>query len=374
MRTHPVPTLHAPTLLDLATRLFVAVGVPEDDASVVAGHLVGANLRGHDSHGVLRVPQYVDFLRKGVYRTGVDLQVEVDSPGVVVVDGRMGLGAVQAHRLLDLVLPKAKRLGIASGTGRNFGHVGRLGEYAEKAAAEGLILIATVNNGGAGQRVAPPGGLEPRLGTNPLCVAVPTDAEPVVLDFGTSVVAEGKVRVHYFNGKKPVPPGWLLDPHGQPTTDPSVLYEPPLGSILPMGGTQAYKGFGLGLVLDMLAGGLTGGRSSYAGAGGANSNNVVFVALDPAKFVGAEALVEQTGGLARYVRATPRAEGVAAILLPGDPERLTLEFRSVEGIPVEEGHWAKLSELAEVLGVAVPEIHPVEPARDPSKVEAEENS
>ena len=278
---------------------------------------------------------------------------------------------MQAHKLLDLVIPRAKALGLAAGTGRNIGHIGRLGEYAEKAAAEGLILIATVNTGGAGQRVAPPGGTAPRLGTNPLCVGVPTDLDPVVLDFGTSVVAEGKVRVHYFNDKKSVPEGWLLDATGTPTTDPSVLYEPPLGSILPMGGTQAYKGFGLGLVLDMLAGGLTGGRTSYPGAAGAKGNNVVFLALDPERFVGLDALTEQTGGLARYVRATPRAEGVAAILLPGDPERMMFEYRSIEGIPLEEGHWAKLSELAASLGVAVPGLLPAEPFRDPSKVDEE---
>ena len=363
-----MPILHASTLLDFATRLFTAVGVPQEDASIVSRNLIGANLRGHDSHGVLRIPQYVDFLRKGDYQIGVELKVENESPGVVVVDGQWGLGQVQAHRLLDLLIPRARQLGLAAGTGRNFGHIGRLGEYAERASAEGLILIATVNNNGAGQRVAPPGGLEARLGTNPLCIAVPTDTDPVVLDFGTSVAAEGKVRVHYFNDKKPVPEGWLLDSNGKPTTDPSVLYEAPLGTILPMGGTQAYKGFGLGLVLDMLSGGLTGGKSSHPGATAAKGNNVVFLALDPERFVGLDALIEQSGGLARFVRATPKAEGVAAILLPGDPERLMLEFRSVEGIPLEDGHWAKLTELAESLEVAVPELVPAEPASDPSKI------
>ncbi len=364
-----MPNLPAPTLLDFASRLFVAAGVPEGDASIVASNLVGANLRGHDSHGVLRLPQYVDFLRKGDYRIGVDLKVENESPGVVVVDGQWGLGQVQAHRLLELIVPRAKALGLAAGTGRDFGHIGRLGEYAEAAAARGLILIATVNNGGAGQRVAPPGGLEPRLGTNPLCAAVPTDADPVVLDFGTSVAAEGKVRVHYFNDRKPVPEGWLLDAQGRPTTDPSVLYEPPMGSILPMGGSQAYKGFGLGLVLDMLSGGLTGGRSSHPGAAGARGNNVVFLALDPERFAGLDALVRESSGLASYVRATPRAEGVAAILLPGDPERMMLEYRSIEGIPLEAGQWSKLVELAEALGVAVPHIATGAPGRDPSRVE-----
>ncbi len=367
-----MPTIHAPTLLDFATRLFTTVGVPEADASIVAHNLIGANLRGHDSHGVLRIPQYLEFLRNGDYKIDVPLKIDNEAPGVVVVDGQWGLGQVQAHRLLDLIIPRARELGLAAGTGRNIGHIGRLGEYAERAAAEGLILIATVNNNGAGQRVAPPGGVQPRIGTNPLCIAVPTHSSPVVLDFGTSVAAEGKVRVHYFNGKKPVPEGWLLDAQGHPTTDPSVLYEAPLGSILPMGGTQSYKGFGLGLVLDMFAGGLTGGKSSHPGATGAKGNNIVFLALDPQRFAGLEALTTQSSSLCDYVRSTPRAENVAAILLPGDPERMVLEYRSIEGIPLEESQWQKLIEIATLMGVAIPDLPSDEPARDPSVVESEE--
>src|SRR5262249_8854255 len=158
-------------------------------------------------------------------------------------------------------------------------------------------------------------------------------------DFGTSVVAEGKVRVYYLNGKSPVPEGWLLDSRGEPTTDPSVLYEPPLGSILPMGGEQAYKGFGLSLVLDMLAGGLTGGGSPSGGGPPAKGNNVVFLALYPALFAGRDTLISEATRLAAYVRETPRAEGVEAILLPGDPERKTLERRRAGGIPLTDAHW-----------------------------------
>jgi len=350
-----MPSFAANDLTEFVTRLFSAAGVPQEDASIVARSLVGANLRGHDSHGVMRVPQYVDFLQTGTYNIGVDLKVEHDSPAVVVCDGQWGLGQVQAHRLLDLVIPRARQFGLAAGTARNCGHVGRLGEYAERATEEGLVLISTVNNCGAGQRVAPPGGLEPRLGTNPLCAAVPTSDEAVVLDFGTSVVAEGKVRVYHIN-QRPVPEGWLLDPQGKPTTDPSVLYNQPLGSILPMGGTQAYKGFGLSLVLDMLSGGLSGGCSSHPGAPPAKGNNVVFLVLDPSKFAGQEALLRESTQVANYVRSTPRAEGVEAILLPGDPERSMLAKRTAQGILLEDAHWAKLTQLAEALGVAVPSV------------------
>lgn len=350
-----MPTIPATSLKNFVTALFQGAGVPEDDARTVAASLVGSNLRGHDSHGVMRVPQYVGFVRDGSYKPGVELKVEQETPAVVVCDGQWGFGQVQSFRLLDLVLPKAKALGIAAGAARHCGHIGRLGEYAERAADEGLVLIATVNNCGAGQRVAPPGGIEPRLGTNPLCAAVPTGGEPVVLDFGTSVAAEGKVRVYHIN-KRPVPEGWLLDAKGTPTTDPSVLYQNPLGSILPMGGAQAYKGFGLALVLDMLAGGLTGGRSSHQGAPPAKGNNVLFLAIDPERFAGLGALTGQSSQLVDYVRGTPRAEGVDSITLPGDPERNTLATRSARGIPIEDAHWLKLLELAQSLGTPVPPL------------------
>ncbi len=350
-----MPVLQAQPLIEFVTGLFQAARVPSDEARTVATSLVGSNLRGHDSHGVMRATQYIDFVEKGIYKTGVALKIEHETPAVVTSDGKWGFGQVQAHRLLDLVIPKAQTLGIAAGTAHSVGHIGRLGEYAEKAAESSLILIATVNNNGAGQRVAPPGGIAPRIGTNPLCAAVPTGGDPVVLDFGTSVVAEGKVRVYHIN-QRPVPEGWLLDPQGRPTTDPSVLYNPPLGSILPMGGTQAYKGFGLGLVLDMLAGGLTGGHSSYPGSPPAMGNNVVFIALDPARFAGRDTLIREATTVADFVRDTPRAAGVDKILLPGDPERDTLARRSSEGIPIEAAHWAKLTEMAARLGAPVPDV------------------
>jgi uncharacterized oxidoreductase len=350
-----MPTLLAPVLTEFAAAIFRASGVPAKEASIVAGSLVGANLRGHDSHGVMRIPQYVGFVEKGEYKTGVELVIERETPAVVVCDAQWGFGQVQAHRLLDAILPKARELGLAAGVARHCGHIGRLGEYAEKAASEGIVLIATVNNCGAGQRVAPPGGVEPRLGTNPLCAAVPTHGEPIVLDFGTSVVAEGKVRVYNISNK-PVPEGWLLDNKGRPTTDPSVLYNAPFGSILPMGGAQAYKGFGLALVLDMLAGGLSGGRTAYPGAGMARGNNVVFIALAAERFAGLDVLTRESTQLVDYVVGSPRAPGVDSITLPGDPERRTLAARESQGIPLEDTHWAKLVELATRLRVPVPQL------------------
>ncbi len=311
-----------------------------------------ANLRGHDSHGVMRLLQYVEFVERGEIRLGVDLRVVQETPALVVCDGQWGLGQVQAHRLLDLLFPKARALGVAVGAARDCGHIGRLGEYAERTAAAGLMLFATVNNCGGWQRVAPPGGIEPRLSTNPFCASIPTNQRdaPIVADFGTSVVAEGKVRGYYI-GQRKVPEGWLLDHKGQPTTDPAVLYEPPLGTILPLGGTQSYKGFGLALIFELWAGGLSGGRCSAPEARPVGGNNVLFVVFDPAQFAGKEWVNTQASRLAEFIRTTPRQPGVDAIILPGDPERISLERRSVDGIPLDMNLRAKLAQLAQKLGV-----------------------
>jgi uncharacterized oxidoreductase len=347
----------AADLIDFGTRLLMAVGVPDKDAAIVAFSLVGANLRGHDSHGVMRLLQYIGFVERGEVRVGVDLRIEQETPALVVCDGQWGLGQIQAHRLLDLILPKARALGVAVGAARDCGHIGRLGEYAERAAAQGFILMATVNNCGRWQRVAPPGGIEPRLSTNPFCAAVPTEDPdaPIVVDFGTSVVAEGKVRGYFIN-KKAVPEGWLLDHKGQPTTDPSVLYEPPLGTILPLGGAQSYKGFGLGLILELWAGGLSGGLCSQPEVSNKGGNNMIFVALDPAQFAGSEFIMGQATKLVEFIRATPRLPGVHSIVLPGDQERQSLEHRTRHGIPLDENLWNQLSELALRLGVDAPRV------------------
>lgn len=349
-----MPTYAAEPLTQFAAALLHAAGVPADDAGLVARHLVGANLAGHDSHGVMRVPQYVEYLREGKFRPGVDLTVLNETPAVLAADANWGLGQVQAHRLLARLVPKARHLGVASGTLRNCGHIGRLGEYAEATAAEGMVFLGTVNSHGSGRRVAPPGGTEGRISTNPICMGVPTAGDPVVLDFGTSSVAEGKVRVH-FQKNEPVPEGWLLDAAGRPTTDPGVLYAEPRGTILPFGGPQAYKGFGLGLLLDLFAGGLSGGKCSHPEAPLPGIGNaVLFVLFDPARFGGAECFLAETTGLTGYVRGCPTGPGVDRITLPGDPEQSVRATRAANGIPVPGGTWALLVKEAESLGVPVP--------------------
>jgi uncharacterized oxidoreductase len=358
MRILPVPTFSADRLVPFAAALFRSRGVPDEDAAIVAASLVSANLAGHDSHGLIRVVQYIKALDDGLLKSGVPLNVISETRAVLVCEGGWGLGQVQAHRLLQRLVPMARELGVAAGTLRHCGHIGRLGEYAEAATAAGLAFLGSVNNHGFGRAVAPPGGKAGRIGTNPLCMGVPTGetGQPVVLDIGTSVCAEGKVRV-VFNKGEQTPPGWLLDADGRPTTDPSVLYRDPRGTILPLGGSQAYKGFGIGLLLDMLVGGLAGSPCSRPEVGPRTANAVLFVLFNAAHFAGAEHFRSEIHSLADNVRHCPSIDPARPVQLPGDPERQSTERRLRDGIPLDDGTWGQLAELAGRLGVVLPEAN-----------------
>jgi uncharacterized oxidoreductase len=348
-----VPTYPADVLISFAESLFKTAQVPAEEADRVARSLVDSNLCGHDSHGIIRVPQYVEAIRDGRLKPGAPFTIVKETAAVLVADGGMGMGHVQAHRLLDRLVPRAEGLGLAAGTLKRCGHIGRLGEYAEAAAARGMALIASVNNHGYGRSVAPPGGIEGRLATNPLCLGAPTTGDPIVLDIGTSVVAEGKIRV-LFNKDQKAPDGWLLDNQGKPTNDPGVLYKNPPGTILPLGGAQAYKGFGISLLLDMFTGGLSGAPCSTPGAPNLSANAVVFIVLDVNQFAGGEHFLREVTQLAANVRSCPRTEGAPEITLPGDPERREKAKRLQAGITLDDGTWGQLTKLAGTLGVAVP--------------------
>ena len=348
-----MPTFSAEKLTAFADSLFRACGVPAEEAARVAQSLVLANLCGHDSHGMIRVIQYANAIKDGRLKPGAPFNIVKQTAAVMVVDGGWGLGMVQAHRLLDRLIPRAEALGLAAGTLKNCGHVGRLGEYAEAAAARKMAFLASVNNHGFNRGVAPPGGKEARIGTNPLCIGIPTNSDPVVLDIGSSVVAEGKVRVA-FNKAQQVPQGWLLDPDGKPTTDPGVLYKEPRGSILPLGGSQAYKGFGIGLVLDMLVGGFSGAPCSTPGLPNMSGNAVFFLVIDIDQFAGAEHFLKEVSGLAHNIKACPKVDGVQEILVPGEPERRSRTQRRQSGIPLDDGTWQQLTALAELLKVLTP--------------------
>jgi uncharacterized oxidoreductase len=349
-----MPTFKADTLTEFAQSLLTAAGVPVADAAIVARSLVDANLCGHDSHGLLRLPQYLGFLKQGIFKPGVPLTVLSETPAVLTADDNWGLGQVQAHRLLVKLLEKARIIGIAAGTMKHCGHIGRLGEYAEAAAGERMAFVGMVNSHGGGRRVVPPGGTEGRISTNPICMGAPTSTNPVILDFGTSAAAEGKIR-QAFQKNDRVPEGWIVDHAGNPTTDPGVLYATPMGNILPFGGPQMYKGFGLGLLVDLFCGGLSGGPcSSPRFQLGGQGNAVFFLVMNPVLFSDASHFIQETDNLTEYVRTCPTASGAPPITLPGDPERHAKQKRLVEGIPIPQGTWEVIRGAAAELGVALP--------------------
>ncbi len=351
-----MPTISEPELLRFATALLQTGGIEATSAAVVAESLVEANLRGHDSHGVMRIPFYVAKVKDGSVNPAAKLTLENDAPAVVVADGGWGLGQVLVRDLMQRLTTKAAATGIACGTLKRTAHIGRLGEYAEIAAAKGMASLICANTHGAAQRVAPVGGKRPRLGTNPLCIGMPGGAQgPFIFDIGTSATAEGKVRVKKIAGQQ-CPAGWILDPDGKPTTDPNQLYGDPPGSILPMGGDQAYKGFGLAYMIEMLSGGLSAGECSKPNAPPPVGNCAMFLVFNPEFFGGSRHLLTEVARLEHYVRDVPLVDGVEAIQLPGDPERKTLAQRRANGIPLDDGNWKALLDLARQQQVTIPTV------------------
>jgi uncharacterized oxidoreductase len=350
-----VPTIPASSLTAFAQSLLQAGGASRQEADTVARSLVDANAKGYDSHGVMRIPYYVEAMKTGEAATGAELTILSEGPSRIVADANWGFGQVQAVRMLKILADKASQSGQAVGTMKHCGHIGRLGEYCEMAAAQSLVSMLMVNSHGGAARVAPPGGKAPRLSTNPLAIGVPNGSQPLVLDFSTSATAEGKVRVKKIAGEK-CPDGWLIDSEGRPTNDPNVLYTQPQGSILPMGGAQAYKGFGLGLMVEIFTGALSGGVCARAEPYPKKGNCVFMMLLDPAHYGGRKHFQAEVGQLAAYIRSCPRCDGVEEILLPGDPERRLAARRLAEGIPLDEENWKALVRLAERLGVGLPSI------------------
>ena len=334
--------------------LFRAAGVMESEATEVAASLVESNLRGHESHGVLRVGDYLAALRTGELCSGVEWQVQAETPAVLVADGRRGFGQVLARKMVVALAEKCRPLGIACGTLKNCGHVGRLAEWVELAARLGFAAMMSVNDNGVLKCVAPPGGLAARISTNPLGIAVPTSGEPLVLDLSTSVVANGKVKAKLLAGE-PCPSGWLQDASGNPTTDPASRFSEHPGTLLPLGGeSHGYKGFGLGLLLDVLVGGLSGGLCPPADPSETGTNNVLLVLWDTARFAGTSHFLGEADKLIDYVRSTPRKPGVDCITLPGDRSAAVRRERLANGIPLDAGTWTMLCNAATELGVALP--------------------
>src|SRR5213080_2893626 len=323
-----MPTIPAADLERLAAEIFAARGVPGDDARWIAALLVRANLRGHDSHGVIRVPQYCAALAAGHLNATPKIALVVDTPSVVVLDGDFGFGQVVARRGTDLAVERGRAHGLAAVALRRTSHVGRLADYAEAIGETGLIGMLWAN-AKSGLNVAPWGGSGKRLGTNPHAIAIPGPKGGVAMshDFASSVWAEGKLRVK-FNRGETVPAGIMLNGRGEPP-----------GSLLTAG---AHKGYGLSLAIEIL-GGILSGTGAASAEKGKFANGTLLVALDPARFLPPAEFHAQVAALFGWVRGASPAAGASEILVPGEPEGRTERARRVEGIPVEEETWRQIT-------------------------------
>jgi hydroxycarboxylate dehydrogenase B len=348
-----MPNISTDKLTQFAAALLQAGGVSPDESQLVAKSLVLANLMGHDSHGVMRVPYYLEGVPKGDVKPDAEFTVLQENDSLLQADANWGFGQTQAQRLTDRLIAKASKSGVALGTLVHSGHIGRLGEYCERAAAAGMVSLLMVNTHGAARRVAPPGGTSPRLGTNPIAIGVPTPNGPLVMDFGTSATAEGKVRVKRIAGQL-CPDGWIFDNQGKPTNDPNTLYGEPPGTIRPFGGDQPHKGFALGLMVEIFAGALSGGPCIREKPPNQQGNCVFELIVDPNRVGGSNHFANEVMGLVSFIRECPRAVGVEEILLPGDPERKTSAARRANGIPIDDGNWRQLLTFAEKLKVPAP--------------------
>jgi uncharacterized oxidoreductase len=327
--------------------LWVAAGSSPREAELTADHLVGANLAGHDSHGVGMVPRYVNAWLAGELRLNEHVAVAQDAGNLLTLDGRRGMGQVVAHEAMELAIDRARAQGVCVLGLRDAHHIGRIGHWAEQATDAGLVSVHFVN-GVSRPYVAPHGGRHGRFNTNPFTVGIPVPGrEPIVLDFATSAIAQGKARVAFNKGIK-VAPGLLLDADGEPADDPAVMFPPHggrPGALLPMGG---HKGYALAMVCEVLGAALTGGdtgRDANLTMQHAIVNNMLALVFDPARMAGAPMFGAEVAAFVEWVQSSPLRPGTDAILMPGDPERASRAARAAR-IPVDGGTLAALDDAA----------------------------
>jgi LDH2 family malate/lactate/ureidoglycolate dehydrogenase len=338
MMTEVTPIL--PTKLrDAVSDIFVGCGLSTGDADVVADSLVQADLRGVSSHGVQRVPGYVAGLRKGSINPRPSLAVVVDEGSRAVVDGDNGMGQVGANRAMGLAVERSREHGIGAVGIRRSMHCGAMAYWALQSVAVDCIGIATTN---AGLNMAPTGGRDRIVGNNPIAIAVPTNREwPMVLDMATSVVAGGKLDMAAIRGQK-IPYGWATDRDGVPTDDPAVARK---GLLLPVGGP---KGYGLALMLDVLAGVLTGAR--FGGGLGPDGSGQFFISLKVDGFMPVAEFKQRMDDVIDQIHGSALAEGNTRIFVPGEIEDLTARERTIRGIPLERAIVRDLNGLLAAVG------------------------
>ena len=352
--------LKAPELQAQAASIFIAAGSSKEVAKTVADNLVMANLSGHDSHGVGMLPRYIDAVLEGGLKPNTGVKINLDIGSLLTLDGQRGYGQIVGEQAMRLGIARAKQQGSCIMTLSHAHHLGRIGHFAEMAVAEGLVSMHFVNVLSR-PVVAPWGGADGRFGTNPCCIGIPlgsgaTKREPFVLDFATSRVAQGKMRVAHNKGVR-VEPGTLIDEHGHPTTDPGVVVVPQsnglFGALMTFG---EHKGYGMAVVSELLGGALTGSGTWHKPTDvnvRAVINGMLTILIDPARLGTQEVFNSEALAFVDWLKNGPVGPGFEAVQLAGEPERAARAKRRVEGITVDTQTWSEIVAAGRKVGVSL---------------------
>jgi uncharacterized oxidoreductase len=333
-----------------AMRLVVqGFGSSPEEVAAVADNLIDANLTGHDSHGIGMLPRYAEAYLEGSLKPNAHVRVVLDAGALLRLDGEAGFGQVIGREALALGIERTRKHGSAIVALGNSHHLGRIGAWAEQAADAGLVSLHFVNVV-ARPIVAPFGGAKAGFGTNPFTAGVPLRGrDPLILDFATSMIAQGKTRVAFNKGEN-LPEGCVIDDHGRASTDPRWSVIEPWGAILTFG---AHKGYGMAVLSELLGGALAGGLVGYRDDGKRRRvlNGMLSVLIDPAALGGHEAFEAEAIAFVDSLHAAPPRDGIERVLIAGDPERANRARRSADGVPVDAATWQQILHAAESLGV-----------------------
>ncbi|MDP1990518.1 MAG: Ldh family oxidoreductase [Syntrophales bacterium] len=345
-----MPIFNPERLKRISYDILIKHGANDEESSIISRQLIEANLIGHDSHGIIQLATYIERVKKGFVVPGAKFEIEKETPTTAVINGNWGFGQVMQYKATQLAIEKAKKYMIAAVTVAYQGHIGTLNTYTKMAAAEGMIGQLYCDSGRGAKQVVPFGGRDARLGTNPICIALPSNLEsPIFIDAATSHVAGGKVAL-CLNRHKPVPAGWLVDKEGNPSTDPSDFYKG--GALMPMGGTDGgHKGYGLASMVEVFSGILTG-LGWGVDPNFRHNDGSLFIAINVAAFRPTEEFKEDVTGFAHYLKSSRPAAGFKEVMYPGEIEGLTKKERLKAGVFIEDETWDILTKLAASVGVA----------------------
>ena len=344
-----MPSIMPDELEKIATALLVEAGASEEESKVISRLSIGANLAGHDSHGIIQIPTYIDRVNRGHIVPGAEYEIVKDTPTTTVVDGHWGFGYSVTERLMRETIEKARTQNIAAATVYRQSHIGRLAAYPLMAAEADMIGMITADSGRSAKAVVPFGGREKRLGTNPISIAMPSNMDgPFFLDMATSAVAAGKINLAQARGGS-IPSGWVVKADGEHTTDPNELKNG--GAILPLGGDQGHKGYGLSSIVEIFSGILTGLGFGHDPSGRHNDGCFISV-FNVSAFRDLQDFKDEVTEFAAYLKSSETAPGFDEVLYPGEIEYRNETRQRKEGIFVEDSTWGELQSLAEGYNIA----------------------